>query len=63
MTFADVGNRQTEVHVVMQWYDPPGGPIGDLLSRIFQNPEEMLQDDLRRFKGIVEGRTANAGPR
>jgi uncharacterized membrane protein len=63
VTFNDVGNGQTEVHVVVQWYDPPGGPVGEALSRILQNPDRMLEEDLRRFKGIVEGRTANTAPR
>src|SRR4051794_39643288 len=38
---------QTEVHVVMQWYDPPGGAIGELTSKALQDPETMLEEDLR----------------
>jgi uncharacterized membrane protein len=59
VTFNDLG-EYTEVHVVMQWYDPPGGAIGDAVSRIFQNPSEMLKEDLQRFKNIVENRVGTA---
>jgi len=45
---------ETMVHVVMQWYDPPGGPLGEAISRIIQNPEGMLEEDLRRCKHVSE---------
>src|SRR5436305_22919 len=35
----------TLVHVVMQWYDPPAGPIGEAVSRILQDPQKMLDED------------------
>jgi len=54
VTFAEL-DGETQVHVVLQWFDPPGGPIGEALSRIIQNPEQMLDEDLRRFKHMVEG--------
>ena len=49
----------TLVHVIMQWADTPGGPIGEALSRILQNPEKMLEEDLQRFKDIAEGRVGS----
>jgi len=55
VTFADTGDN-TEVHVVMQWSDPPGGPLGEAASKMLQNPDKMLEEDLQRFKDIVEGR-------
>jgi uncharacterized membrane protein len=58
VTFADVGNS-TEVHVVMQWFDPPGGALGEIASRTLQNPEKMLEEDLQRFKDIAEGRVGS----
>lgn len=58
VTFNELGN-ETEVHVIMQWYDPPGGALGEAISRLFQDPEEMLKDDLMRFKDIVEGRVGS----
>jgi uncharacterized membrane protein len=58
VTFADVG-AVTEVHVVMNYYDLPGGAVGEMASRTLQNPEKMLEEDLQRFKDIVEGRVGS----
>lgn len=58
VTFADVG-AATEVHVVMNYYDLPGGAVGEAASRTLQNPEKMLEEDLQRFKDIVEGRVGS----
>lgn len=63
VTFTELEDY-TEVHVVMQWYDTPGGAIGEFFSKLLQNPEEMLQEDLERFKNLVETRAgASAGSR
>jgi uncharacterized membrane protein len=61
VTFSPVGEDGTEVHVVIEWYDPPGGAIGEAAARLLQSPEAMLDEDLRRFKGVVEGRLAAGG--
>jgi uncharacterized membrane protein len=58
VTFTEAGDA-TEVHVIMQWYDTPGGALGEIVSRLFQNPEKMLEEDLMRFKDIVEGRVGS----
>ena len=55
ITFAETGDN-TQVHVVMQWYDPPGGAVGEMASKLLQDPEKMLEEDLQRFKDIAEGR-------
>ena len=57
VTFTDM-QENTLVHVVMQWYDPPGGAGGEAASKLLQDPKEMLQDDLHRFKEAVESGTA-----
>lgn len=59
VTFNDLGG-DTEVHVVMQWYDTPGGAVGEIVSRLFQNPEGMLKEDLLRFKNLVESHVGTA---
>ena len=56
VTFSELGDGETEIHVVMQWYDTPAGAIGEAASRTLQNPEQMVEDDLRRFKDVAEGR-------
>ena len=60
VTFADVGNGTTEVHVTMQYYDPPAGAVGEAVSRLFQNPEKMLEEDLHRFKDMMETQAGTA---
>jgi uncharacterized membrane protein len=50
----DGSGPETLVHVVMQWYDPPGGVLGEAFSRIFSNPEQMVEEDLHRFKDLME---------
>lgn len=58
VTFTPVQDM-TEVHVLMQWYDTPGGALGEAASKLLQNPEKMLEEDLQRFKDIVEGRVGS----
>jgi uncharacterized membrane protein len=48
------GGRGTEVHVEMR-YDPPGGPIGAAIAKLFgQAPEQQLKDDLHHLKQVME---------
>lgn len=58
VTFTET-NGATEVHVLIQWYDTPGGVVGEAVSRMFQDPEQMLEEDLQRFKDIAEGRVGS----
>jgi len=58
VTFTDM-TEATEVHVLMQWYDTPGGALGEAVSRMFQDPEKMLEEDLLRFKDIAERRVGS----
>jgi len=46
--------RGTEVKVVLH-YTPPAGAWGAAVAQIFQeNPEQQIEDDLRRFKSLIE---------
>ncbi|MGN6333419.1 MAG: SRPBCC family protein [Motilibacteraceae bacterium] len=48
------GDRGTEVHVAMR-YDLPAGRLGQAFARFFgQDPHQQLDDDLRRFKQVME---------
>jgi uncharacterized membrane protein len=48
------GGRGTVVRVTLK-YDPPGGALGALVARLFgENPEQQIDEDLRRFKQLVE---------
>jgi uncharacterized membrane protein len=53
VTFTELQNN-TEVHVVMQWFDTPAGRVGESLSQLLQDPDKMLEEDLRRLKDVVE---------
>ncbi|HLG74414.1 MAG TPA: SRPBCC family protein [Chloroflexota bacterium] len=55
VTFTDLQDN-TEVHVVMQWFDTPMGRAGESLSHLIADPEQMLEEDLRRLKGELERR-------
>jgi uncharacterized membrane protein len=55
VTFNELPNGQTEVAVTLK-YVPPGGAAGEKLAHLLKNPEEMLEEDLRNFKAMVEGR-------
>jgi uncharacterized membrane protein len=59
VTFNQLSPQQTEVTVTLQ-YVPPGGIAGEAAARLLSDPEEMLEEDLLRFKSYVEsGVTAN----
>jgi uncharacterized membrane protein len=48
------GDQGTEVHVVIG-YDVPGGKLGQALARFAgEDPRQQLDDDLRRFKQVME---------
>jgi hypothetical protein len=58
----------TEVHVVLV-YDIPGGTVGKAVAKYFgEEPQQQLDDDLRRLKQVLEtarwsGPTAARGAR
>lgn len=48
------GNRGTIVKVNIQ-YNPPAGVVGAAVAKLFgEEPEQQLDDDLRRFKQVLE---------
>ena len=50
----------TNVRVRLQ-YDPPGGKLGSWVAWVFgEEPSVQIEKDLRRFKQIMEGRSAPA---
>jgi uncharacterized membrane protein len=55
VTFNDLSPQETEVTVTLQ-YVLPGGLAGEAVARLLSDPEEMLEEDLRRFKAHVENR-------
>lgn len=48
------GDQGTEVRVTIS-YDVPAGPLGRAMAKYFgEEPHQQLDDDLRRFKQVVE---------
>jgi uncharacterized membrane protein len=47
-------NGRTTVEVALE-YDPPGGTPGELVARMFENPEARVEDALAKFDQIVKG--------
>jgi uncharacterized membrane protein len=54
--FTSVGDgNQTEVLVVLS-YEPPAGKLGAAVARLLgEEPSQQVEDDLRRFKQVMEG--------
>ena len=54
--FEPAGEGATNVRVNLK-YDPPGGKLGSLVARLFgENPQQQIEEDLARFKDIMEGK-------
>jgi uncharacterized membrane protein len=55
VTFAPApGDRGTEIHVSL-CYAMPGGKLGEVIARFQgEDPRQQLDDDLRRFKQVME---------
>lgn len=48
------GNRGCVVRVSLS-YDPPGGKLGSMVAKLFgEEPEQQVEEDLRRFKQLME---------
>lgn len=47
-------HNQTDIIVAIE-YIPPGGVLGTMVAKLFgEEPEQQLEDDLNRFKDVVE---------
>jgi hypothetical protein len=53
--FQEIGDTRTRIEVQMNYWDPPGGKVGEVASRAISNPKLMMEQDLRNFKEIIEG--------
>jgi uncharacterized membrane protein len=52
--FEEVTPGRTRIEVTMNYADPPGGRVGEVVADIISNPERNLKEDLENFAGIVE---------
>lgn len=53
--FRDVGGDRTRIEVQMNWFDPPGGKVGEAITGFVAGPKAMLEQDLSNFKEVMEG--------
>lgn len=52
--FHETKNRGTEVRITLT-YEPPAGKIGSLIAKLFgEEPNQQIEEDLRRFKRLME---------
>lgn len=52
VNFEDVGGA-TKLRVILD-YDAPAGAVGNVVAKIFSDPERQMADDLARFKETIE---------
>ena len=55
VVFHPMGSARTRVDVELE-YHTPGGVVGDALARVFERPGHRVEEDLKRFKDLAEGR-------
>lgn len=48
----DDRDGHTDVEVALE-YEPPAGAAGEIVARMFENPEAQVEDALERFKKVV----------
>jgi uncharacterized membrane protein len=54
VTFTELSERQTQVHVILNW-EPPAGKLGETVAKLVSDPQQELEEDLGRFKEMIEG--------
>jgi uncharacterized membrane protein len=52
--FEEVLPNRTRVEVTMNYADPPGGKVGEVVAEAVSNPERIMREDLQNFAGLVE---------
>lgn len=52
VNFRDAGSA-TNLDVTIE-YESPGGLVGDVVTKLFANPEQQVEEDLARFKELIE---------
>lgn len=59
VNFREAGSV-TNLDVTIE-YESPGGLVGDVVTKIFANPEQQIEEDLARFKDLIESGARMAG--
>ncbi|MEJ7871984.1 MAG: SRPBCC family protein [Rubrobacteraceae bacterium] len=61
--FEEVADGRTRIDVTMNYADPPGGKVGEVVANAVSNPEREMREDLENFARQVErGELSLGGP-
>lgn len=60
--FEEVSPDRTRIEVTINYADPPGGKVGEVVADLVSNPERNLREDLENFARIVERGGPDAKP-
>lgn len=61
--FEEVSTGRTRIDVTMNYADPPGGRVGEVVADAVSNPEREMREDLENFARKVErGEIELGGP-
>jgi uncharacterized membrane protein len=61
--FEEVAEGRTRIDVTMNYANPPGGRVGEVVADAISNPEREMREDLENFARQVErGELDLAGP-
>ena len=52
--FEEVGVDRTRIEVTMNYADPPGGKVGEVVADAISDPERDIREDLENFASRVE---------
>lgn len=52
--FEELLPDRTRVEVTMNYANPPGGKVGEVVAGVLSDPEKSTREDLQNFVGIVE---------
>ena len=52
--FEEVAEGRTRIDVTMNYADPPGGKVGEVVADAISNPEREMREDLENFARQVE---------
>ena len=52
--FEEAAPGRTRVEVTINYSDPPGGKVGEVVAGAISDPEKRLREDLRNFEQVVE---------
>jgi uncharacterized membrane protein len=63
VSFEEVAPDRTRIEVTMNYADPPGGKVGEVVADAISNPEREMREDLENFARNVErGELRLGGP-